>query len=259
MPSRRTLLRGLGTAGVGALAGCNAFARGDATTTPPKSSTKNGSSSSNGTTSPAANAPATSSSNTSSSTSATPPPSSKDARFEASLVRHATADHPARIAAKLTNVGDRSFTVMDGYGLPFTASSVSQVHGDGSIFLYPASKPASTYVGYGDSPNGTKGTTTQSSGCWRLRGAASTAAIALVQTLHPGDSARVAYDVFVFGDGPCPSNGRYHAAHSIGASGGAKNTQGPSTRWHLGLTISYEGGDVSKVTATGVGAGSNGH
>jgi len=162
------------------------------------------------------------------------------------------------VAATLSNVGDAPFTVTGDYGLPFTASNVQQVDGGGSIYLFPASKPATTYVSLQDAANGgPKGTTTREKGCWRLHGSVATAAIALFHTIQPGDSLQVAYDVFVYGDGPCPANGRYRTSDDVTVHGGTHDA-GESAQWHYGVTITFSGGDVSAVTAsdvTGQGGG----
>ncbi|WP_435096003.1 twin-arginine translocation signal domain-containing protein [Halarchaeum sp. P4] len=190
------------------------------------------------------------------STTTGPPHSADAARFEASQVRELTDEHPPRLAATLTNVGDEAFTLVCGFAPPFAVTTMEASAGDAELFCYPVGEDARRHV-RGVDTNQTDTSTTplppdgRVDGCWRVVGSFATNAIAYTPTLAPDESASVAYDVYTYGSDACFPDGDYRASTEVSVSAGT--TTGERTAsWTYGVTLALRDGSVSAVTARDV-------
>jgi len=237
MPSRRAILAAAGASGLGALAGCGGRDASEETATNPTTAA-------NETSTPTA------------SLDLEPfPPDA--ASFEVDLVHAATADHPPRFTATLTNEGSGPFTAMFGFAPPFSVATLDAVDGDASLFCYPVAPEARQHVRavaqFGENTTDSPDLPLKSrtDGCWRFTGSYTTDAIAYQRTLDAGESLRVAYDVYTYGDGPCFPDGDYRATNAVTAFPGT-SADGPETKWTYGLTLACRDGSVTNVAGSDV-------
>ena len=179
------------------------------------------------------------------------------ASFEADLVHAATADHPPRFATTLTNAGNKAFTVTFGFAPPFSVATLDAVDGDASLFCYPVAPEARQHVRavaqFGENTTDSPDLPLKSrtDGCWRFTGSYTTDVIAYQRTLDAGESLRVAYDVYTYGDGPCLPDGDYRATNAVTAFPGT-SADGPETKWTYDLTLACCDGSVTNVAGSDV-------
>ncbi|GGN17080.1 hypothetical protein [Halarchaeum nitratireducens] len=237
MPSRRAILAAAGASAFGTLAGCGGRDASEETATNPTTAANETST----TTAPADHEPF--------------PPDATS--FEADLVRGVTVDHPPRFAATLTNEGNKAFTVMCGFAPPFSVTTLDAVDGDASLFCYPVAPEARQHVRavarFGENATDAPDLPPESRAdeCWRVTGSYATDDVAYARTLAAGESLRVAYDVYTYGDGPCLPDGDYRATSGASAFPGT-SADGPETKWTYGVTFACRDGSVTGVTGSGV-------
>ncbi|GGM65432.1 hypothetical protein J2752_000297 [Halarchaeum rubridurum] len=225
MPSRRAFLTGAGATALVTLTGCSSRETSDDPSTTSESTTPD-----------------------------TLPPDA--ASFEADLVRDATADHPPRFAATLTNEGSDPFTATFGFAPPLSVTTLDATEGDASLFCYPVSDDARQHVqrvAIGNDTASDLPPERRADGCWRVTGSYSTDTIAYARTLDAGESLRVAYDAYTYGDGSCFPNGDYRATTGVSVYPGT-SADGATTSWSYGVTLALRDGSVSSVAGSDVRA-----
>ncbi|WP_188880122.1 hypothetical protein [Halarchaeum nitratireducens] len=171
-------------------------------------------------------------------------------------MRNVTADHPSRFTATLTNDGRDPFTATFGFAPPFSVTTLDATEGDASLFCYPVSDDARQHVQRVAIGNGTASDLppeSRADECWRVTGSYSTDSIAYARTLDAGESLRVAYDVYTYGDGSCFPDGDYRATTGVSVHPGT-SADGATTSWSYGVTLALRDGSVSSVAGSDVRA-----